>query len=71
MGWLFPDRYCLRDKKTGESQSFSDPAEAALFLKMHGNNTVDAGGTQTLRKLGELGYDTKGEKHGTLGIFGL
>ena len=42
-----------------------------MFLKMHGANTVNAGGTNTLEKLGELGYNTKGDKSGILGWFGL
>ena len=71
VGWLFPDKYCLRDSKTGVSESFDTVEEAALFLKMHGANTIDAGGTRTLEALSRAGYDTKGEKHGTLGIFGL
>lgn len=71
MGMIFPDKYCLRDKKTGYSESFDDLDKAALFLKMHGSNTVDAGGTETLKKLGEHGYDTEGNKHGLLGFLGL
>lgn len=71
MGWFFPDRYCLRDKKTGVCETFSDPSDAALFLRMHGKNTENAGGTRTLEDLADLGYTTKGEKEGILGIFGL
>ncbi|MBQ3431034.1 hypothetical protein IJG20_02970 [Candidatus Saccharibacteria bacterium] len=71
MGLLFPDKYCLKDKRTGQTETFNDPKDAAMFLKMHGANTVNAGGTNTLEKLGELGYNTKGDKSGILGWFGL
>ncbi|MBR3180907.1 hypothetical protein IKF63_02410 [Candidatus Saccharibacteria bacterium] len=71
VGWLFPDRYCLKDKRTGECETFNDPEDAALFLRMHGSNTVNAGGTDTLKELSDLGYNSKGEKQGILGIFGL
>ncbi|MBQ7802464.1 hypothetical protein IJ380_01180 [Candidatus Saccharibacteria bacterium] len=62
MGLFGGSDYCLRDTRTGESQTFSSPDEAALFIKMHDGHVTNAGGTDTLERLGQLGYDTKGNK---------
>lgn len=64
----FFDKYCLKDDRTGRSESFATAEDAAQFVRMHDGYVSNAGGTRTLEALAEQGYDSHGEKQRT-GLF--
>lgn len=61
------DSYCLRNDIDGTSQIFHTPEDAAQYARMYDGHVHDAGGTETLKRLREMGYDSHGERTGSTG----
>ena len=67
----------VRNTKTGQV-TFAEPtkegyakiAQAMVNAQRMGATVEDAGGTNTLKRMSDMGYDSEGKKHG-FGFFGL